>query len=116
MDEEEPPPSYPGPGPVQLQLTGSGEVTCSASACGDSVSNVGEDVLSVQAGEAATHYNLDQLLSIVQSFQLDTTHATTSRPPGKVRTTHHSNIQNTPLVATTFSKKQAIKLSYCPTV
>ena len=114
MDEEEPPPSYPGPGPVQLQLTGSGEVTCSASACGDSVS--GSDVLSVQAGEAATHYNLDQLLSIVQSFQLDTTHATTSRPPGKVRTTHHSNIQNTQLVATTLSKKQAIKLSYCPTV
>ena len=116
MDEEEPPPSYPGPGPgpVQLQLTGRGEVTCSASVCGDSVS--GSDVLSVQAGEAATHYNLDQLLSIVQSFQLDTTHATTSGPPGKVRTTHHSNIENNPLVATTFSKKQAIKLSQCPFV
>ena len=37
-----------------------------------------QDVLSVTAGEPATHFNLDQLLSIVQSFQLDTTHAGTS--------------------------------------
>ena len=36
---------------------------------------LGQDVLSVTAGEPATHFNLDQLLNIVQSFQLDTTHA-----------------------------------------
>ena len=35
----------------------------------------GQDVLSVTAGEPTTHFNLDQLLNIVQSFQLDTTHA-----------------------------------------
>merc|ERR1712223_2292507 len=34
------------------------------------------DVLTVAAGEPVTHFNLDQLLEIVQSFQLDTTMAT----------------------------------------
>ena len=33
------------------------------------------DVLTVAAGEPVTHFNLDQLLEIVQSFQLDTTMA-----------------------------------------
>ena len=33
------------------------------------------DLLTVAAGEPVTHFNLDQLLEIVQSFQLDTTMA-----------------------------------------
>ncbi len=33
------------------------------------------DLLTVNAGEPVTHFNLDQLLEIVQSFQLDTTMA-----------------------------------------
>ena len=37
---------------------------------------------SVTAGEPLTHFNLDQLLEIVQSFQLDTTHAHGSGRPG----------------------------------
>ena len=38
--------------------------------------NAGQtDVLTVAAGEPVTHFNLDQLLEIVQSFQLDTTMA-----------------------------------------
>jgi hypothetical protein len=37
--------------------------------------SLGPDVLSVSAGEPVTHFNLDQLLEIVQSFQLDTTQA-----------------------------------------
>ena len=41
---------------------------------------LGQDVLSVTAGEPSTHFNLDQLLNIVQSFQLDTTHA--AQQPG----------------------------------
>ena len=32
-------------------------------------------MLTVAAGEPVTHFNLDQLLEIVQSFQLDTTMA-----------------------------------------
>ena len=43
--------------------------------------SLGQDVLSVTAGEPSTHFNLDQLLNIVQSFQLDTTHA--AHEPGK---------------------------------
>jgi hypothetical protein len=31
------------------------------------------DILTVPAGEPVTHFNLDQLLEIVQSFQLDAT-------------------------------------------
>ena len=42
--------------------------------------SLGQDVLSVTAGEPSTHFNLDQLLNIVQSFQLDTTHA--AQEPG----------------------------------
>ena len=41
---------------------------------------LGQDVLSVTAGEPSSHFNLDQLLNIVQSFQLDTTHA--AQEPG----------------------------------
>lgn len=36
-----------------------------------------QDLLTVTAGEPVTHFNLDQLLEIVQSFQLDTTLAGT---------------------------------------
>lgn len=53
-------------------------VTSSSSAgggCGGKTpaSGSGSDVLTVNAGEPVTHFNLDQLLEIVQSFQLDTT-------------------------------------------
>ena len=44
------------------------------------------DVLTVAAGEPVTHFNLDQLLEIVQSFQLDTTMA------GHIPDSGHSNI------------------------
>ena len=44
------------------------------------------DVLTVAAGEPVTHFNLDQLLEIVQSFQLDTTMA------GHIPDHGHSNI------------------------
>ena len=76
-----PPPSYPGvPNPfVQMALPGGGIVSLpldSSSRVGSpSPSIAGHDVLSVTAGEPVTHFNLDQLLEIVQSFQLDTTHA-----------------------------------------
>ena len=49
------------------------------------LSQLGQDVLSVTAGEPATHINLDQLLSIVQSFQLDTTHAGQPEASNKVQ-------------------------------
>ena len=89
-----PPPSYPGHSghSLEMSLPGGGLVslpletmrpgtpdTVNTSITGSTVtggvSGVGEDVLSVTAGEPATHINLDQILSIVQSFQLDTTHA-----------------------------------------
>ena len=82
-----PPPSYPGS--VSMSLPGGGLVTLPVDTLGSpETSDTGtvipgsgahaQDVLSVTAGEPATHFNLDQLLSIVQSFQLDTTHAGTS--------------------------------------
>ena len=85
-----PPPSYPGS--VSMSLPGGGLVTLPVDTLGPGspdplTSDTGtvipgsahaQDVLSVTAGEPATHFNLDQLLSIVQSFQLDTTHAGTS--------------------------------------
>ena len=84
-----PPPSYPGS--VSMSLPGGGMVTMPVDTLGSPdtlTSDTGtvipgsgahaQDVLSVTAGEPATHFNLDQLLSIVQSFQLDTTHAGTS--------------------------------------
>jgi len=75
-----PPPSYPGiPNPfVQMSLPGGGIVSMpldSSSRVGSPDPSLGHDVLSVTAGEPVTHFNLDQLLEIVQSFQLDTTHA-----------------------------------------
>ena len=74
-----PPPSYPGiPNPfVQMALPGGGIVSMplDSSRVGSPDPSLGHDVLSVTAGEPVTHFNLDQLLEIVQSFQLDTTHA-----------------------------------------
>ena len=46
-------------------------------------STIGPDVLSVSAGEPVTHFNLDQLLEIVQSFQLDTSQAQDGDPAQK---------------------------------
>lgn len=82
-----PPPSYPGS--VSMSLPGGGLVTMPVDTLGSPdtlTSDTGtvipgaggahaQDVLSVTAGEPATHFNLDQLLSIVQSFQLDTSEA-----------------------------------------
>ena len=92
-----PPPSYPGSASnmVSMSLPGGGLVTLPVDTLGPGspdtlASDTGtvipgmthaQDVLSVTAGEPATHFNLDQLLSLVQSFQLDTTHA--ARDAGK---------------------------------
>lgn len=46
-----------------------------SSATGSVGSVTQADLLTVAAGEPVTHFNLDQLLEIVQSFQLDTTMA-----------------------------------------
>ena len=105
-----PPPSYPGTSGnnpfVQMSLPGGGMVTLPmdtlppgspdtlSSSTGTIVTGPGQvsapgagslsgnDVLSVTAGEPSTHFNLDQLLNIVQSFQLDTTHAHTGDNKG----------------------------------
>ena len=50
-----------------------------------SQASLGPDVLSVSAGEPVTHFNLDQLLEIVQSFQLDTTQAENQERTGDPR-------------------------------
>ena len=56
---------YPYGSGVSSQLAGA-----------NNIGNGGQaDVLTVAAGEPVTHFNLDQLLEIVQSFQLDTTMA-----------------------------------------
>ena len=52
-----------------------------------SQASIGPDVLSVSAGEPVTHFNLDQLLEIVQSFQLDTSTGAHSRTTMEERTT-----------------------------
>ena len=87
------PPCYPGPlvsmalpggGPVTVDTLGPGSPDTLASDTGTVIPGAGQDVLSVTAGEPATHFNLDQLLSIVQSFQLDTTHAGAGRDTAKV--------------------------------
>ena len=85
--------SLPGGGMVTLPVDtlppGSPDTLDSRSTTGTVVTGAGagegstmggQDVLSVTAGEPATHFNLDQLLNIVQSFQLDTTHAHTGDP------------------------------------
>ncbi len=71
------PPSYPW---VQMALPGGGIVSvplerdCSPDSSAAAAASAGpSSSLTVSAGEPVTHFNLDQLLEIVQSFQLDTT-------------------------------------------
>ena len=87
-----PPPSYPGHSSpyVQMALPGGGIVSMpldsSSGVCSSpdpSQASIGPDVLSVSAGEPVTHFNLDQLLEIVQSFQLDTSQAQDGDPAQK---------------------------------
>ena len=61
----------------QLQPASSGGIPGppASSATGSVGSVTQADLLTVAAGEPVTHFNLDQLLEIVQSFQLDTTMA-----------------------------------------
>ena len=55
---------------------GPGSIPVATSSATGSVGSVTQaDLLTVAAGEPVTHFNLDQLLEIVQSFQLDTTMA-----------------------------------------
>ena len=94
-----PPPSYPYH--VQMALPGGGHISmpldsssgvCSSPDPSQTNSLGGQDVLSVSAGEPVTHFNLDQLLEIVQSFQLDTSQASSQEAAGgqalKVNTGH----------------------------
>ena len=79
-DDCAPPPPYmatplPGGGLVRLSL----DTETSSSRASTAL---GQDVLSVTYGEPDTHINLDLLLNIVQSFQLDTTHAANEPGPG----------------------------------
>lgn len=84
-DDYPPPPPYvamslPGGGVMNLPMDtvrtqSAGSPTDSTTTTATASTALGQDVLSVTAGEPATHFNLDQLLNIVQSFQLDTTHA-----------------------------------------
>ena len=74
-----PPPSYPGPPTsfVSMSLPGGGMVSVPlagsrGSSPEPSSHHIGNDVLGVTSGEPVTHFNLDQILGIVQSFQLDT--------------------------------------------
>ena len=70
-----PPPSYPGY-PTLVSLSADGRVSVPL---GSSSSPDPPLVVSLSSpgggGEPVTHFNLDQLLEIVQSFRLDTTHA-----------------------------------------
>ena len=84
-----PPPSYPYH--VQMALPGGGHISmpldsssgvCSSPDPSQTNSLGGQDVLSVSAGEPVTHFNLDQLLEIVQSFQLDTSQASSQEAAG----------------------------------
>ena len=55
---------------------GPGSIPVATSSATGSIGSVTQaDLLTVAAGEPVTHFNLDQLLEIVQSFQLDTTMA-----------------------------------------
>lgn len=91
-----PPPSYPGHSSPRLQMAipGGGVVSMpldsSSGVCSSpdpSQASLGPDVLSVSAGEPVTHFNLDQLLEIVQSFQLDTSSGAHNRTTMEERTT-----------------------------
>ena len=67
-----PPPSYPGPS--ALPLSG-GMVSVPP--------DPSHLVAFAPSGAPVTHFNLDQLLDIVQSFRLDTTHAQECKHPFK---------------------------------
>ena len=59
-----------------LHSGGPGSIPAATSSATGSVGSVTQaDLLTVAAGEPVTHFNLDQLLEIVQSFQLDTSMA-----------------------------------------
>ena len=82
LTEDCPPPPYmamtlPGGGTMNLPMdpVRTGADSPDTDSTTTATTALGQDVLSVTAGEPATHFNLDQLLNIVQSFQLDTTHA-----------------------------------------
>jgi hypothetical protein len=67
--EECAPPSYPGY-PTLVSLSADGRVSVPLG------SPDPPHLVSLSpGGEPVTHFNLDQLLEIVQSFRLDTTHA-----------------------------------------
>ena len=66
--------------PLDTLRTAGGSPDSATASSATATASLGQDVLSVTAGEPSTHFNLDQLLSIVQSFQLDTTHA--AQQPG----------------------------------
>ena len=51
------------------------ETSSFRSASGSAAAGAASDVVTVATSEPVTHFNLDQLLEIVQSFQLDTTMA-----------------------------------------
>ena len=87
-----PPPSYPGTPSsfVSMSLPGGGIVSVPIASSGASspapscstFSPGPPDVLNLSApGDQVTHFNLDQLLGIVQSFQLDTSQATQEQGP-----------------------------------
>ena len=73
--------ALPGGGIVSMPLDSSSGVCSSPDP--SQASTIGPDVLSVSAGEPVTHFNLDQLLEIVQSFQLDTSQAQDGDPAQK---------------------------------
>ena len=73
-DDLSPPPGRQLVQPMQPTVAG-GSGSTTASSHGGSTMVSQADLLTVAAGEPVTHFNLDQLLEIVQSFQLDTTMA-----------------------------------------
>ena len=72
-DDLSPPPGRELVPPMQPTLASTTTTSSSHGSGGAMVTQA--DLLTVAAGEPVTHFNLDQLLEIVQSFQLDTTMA-----------------------------------------
>ena len=73
-DDLSPPPGRQLMQPMQPTVASASAASSSHGGSGAMVTQA--DLLTVAAGEPVTHFNLDQLLEIVQSFQLDTTMAT----------------------------------------
>ena len=67
-----PPPSYPGPPPRGATASPSLSLAGGRVSLGSTPQVV---TYAAPASEPVTHFNLDQLLDIVQSFRLDTTEA-----------------------------------------